>query len=70
MGNLNLLQHIVHVTWFQLVTVMEKLGAILQTGAWLNRSGTQETEISVSLGKMVILLPNLWRRLWPRKGKG
>lgn len=49
---------------------MEKLGAILQTGEWLNRTGMQETEISVSLGKMVIVLLNLWRRLWPGKGKG
>lgn len=64
MGNLNLLQHIVHVT------VMEKPGAILQKGEWLNRTGMQETEISVSLGKMVIVLLNLWRRLWPGKGKG
>lgn len=49
---------------------MKKLGAILQTGEWLDRTGMLETEISVSLGKMVIVLLNLWRRLWPRKGKG
>lgn len=32
MGNLNSVQHTVNVTWFQLATVQEKLGVILQTG--------------------------------------